>query len=565
MLQLSYAKNLECYHQLDNEEILSIALAITEEALSQSTYDVVDSKTGLTKYSGDIKKYLESKGMQFERAIITFYDVDSICLSFDPNAMAESPIDVSIRTWDIYGDWENNPDSVHVNWTFHIFGDYPDLPKTSSRVLNDIKNGNGILIDGSSDILVHGVFYGLDSIGSDDGFEKLTKDDLVRLLAAARSGRGGLRTARWYKIWFQAMCSRPDLCGIDETDDEIRILSIIKNNFQYINESYQLSEYVLNYLGDKFRQEWYKDYIGTKKITFDGPANYTETGEITDGDISAFMSGAWDNFLNHRLRVGHTERQDRFTAFMRNYPQEILDWMGKCMMPQAIPYLFYEGLAKGGEYELYGCSKDEFIDILRNKDLEEKTEEFEYAAVLEDNYGIDYAVDYLIALNWEYFFCELSDGSADFIVQMFSKAVSSGDNAEALKAMGIIALGTAGVGKDRSFIVYSPNLSIEMYSRLAVMWKQGLINDNWLTDDYGIAGIFDWVWGEYWEEEDYPDCPEEDDDRIWLLKLLESDFANDIADCLNPLLEQVLEREKNHTWENGKKAIESFLAETSNK
>lgn len=563
MLQLSFAKDLDCYHQLDNEEIRSIALVITEEALSQSVYDV-DNVRGIKKCSRSIKEYLESKGMQFERAIITFYDVDSICLSFDPNATAESPIDVSIRTWDIYGDWENNPDSVHVNWTFHIFGDYPDLPKTSSRVLNDIKNGNGILIDGSSDILVHGVFYGLDSIGSDDGFEKLTKDDLDRLLAAARSGRGGLRNERWCKIWFQAMCSRPDLCGIDETDDEIRILSIIKNNFQCINEYYQLSEYVLNYIGDKFRQEWYKDYIGTKRITFDGPTNYKEIGEITDEDISDFMNGAWKTFLNNRLKVGHTERQDRVTRLMRNYPLEILDWMGQ-RLPSIIPFYFYKGLAKGGEYELYGCSKDEFIEILRGKDYDEQDEEFEYAAVLEDKYGIDYAVEYLVALNWQYAFCELPNSTANYIVDLFSRSVSLGDNEGALRAMGIIAMGTAGIGKDHSFIVYSPDLSIEMYSRLAAMWKQGLINDNWLTDDYGIAGIFDWVWGTFWEEDDYPEYPEEDDDRIWLLKLLASVFADDIADYLKPLLEQVLEREKNHNWETGKKAIESFLERTSNK
>ncbi len=350
----------------------------------------------------------------------------------------------------------------------------------------------------------------------------------------------------------------------DESDKEIRALTLFKNIFQK-DEDPELCECVRKYISSKFRQEWYKNYIGTKKLSFDGPTNYTEEGVISDEDISSMMRGSWDDFLSYRLKVGHTERQDRFTAFMRDYPLEILGSLGNDYKMDTLPYYFYEGLAKGGDYELYGCSKEEFIDIISQKDPEEQNEVFEYAAVLEEKYGIDYAVDYLIALNWEYFFCELSDGSAGFIVQMFSKAVSSGDNAEALKAMGIIALGTAGVGKDRSFIVYSPDLSIEMYSRLAVMWKQGLINDNWLTDDYGIAGIFDWVWGEYWEEEYYPDCPEEDDDRIWLLKLLESDFANDIANYLNPLLEQVLEREKNHTWENGKKAIESFLAKTSNK
>ena len=46
MLQLSFAKDIDCYHQLDKEEVLSIVLAITEEALSIR----------------GIKEYLESKG-----------------------------------------------------------------------------------------------------------------------------------------------------------------------------------------------------------------------------------------------------------------------------------------------------------------------------------------------------------------------------------------------------------------------------------------------------------------------------------------------------------------------
>ena len=68
-----------------------------------------------------------------------------------------------------------------------------------------------------------------------------------------------------------------------------------------------------------------------------------------------------------------------------------------------------------------------------------------------------------------------------------------------------------------------------------------------------------------WEEDEYPDCPDEDKHRIWLLKLLESDFADDIADYLKPLLEMVLEKEKDHNWETGKKAITAFLAKTLNK
>ena len=344
----------------------------------------------------------------------------------------------------------------------------------------------------------------------------------------------------------------------------MRFLTIVKDIFEDIRGDYEFGEFVYSFMSTRFRQEWYKNYIGTKKITFDGPTNYKETGEITDEDISAFMSGAWNNFLNYRLKIGHSERQDRFTALMRNYPMEILGWLRGGWNDEAIPYYFYEGLAKGGEYELYGCSKSEFINILRGKEYDEQDEEFEYAAVLEEVFGIDYAVEYLVALNWQSWFYELTDSTASFIVNLFSRSVSLGDNEKALMAIGVIATGTAGIG-ERSFIVYSPDLSIEMYSRLAAMWKQGLINDNWLTDDYGITGIFDWVWGTFWEEDDYPDCPEEDEDRIWLLKLLESDFAEDIADYLKPLLEQVLDRERNYNWETGKKAIEAFLAKTSNK
>lgn len=563
MLQLSFAKDLECSHQLDKQELLSIALVITEEALSQSCYEV-DNARGIRQYSGRIKEYFESKGMQFEKAVITYYDIDSICLSLDPEATSESDVDVSIRTWDIYVDWEKNPDAVHVDWTFHIFGDFPDMPKTGSRVLNDTSNGNGVLIDGSNDILVDGDYYGLDSIGCE--LEQLTKEDMDRLLAAARSGGSGSRTARWYQIWFHTMCSRPDLCGIDETDDEIRSLTIVKNSFQYINDDYNLSQYVIKYIADRFRQEWYKNYIGTKKITFDGPTNYKETGEITDEDISAFMSGVWNNFLNYRLKIGHTERQDRFTALMRNYPMEILDWLRGGWNDEAIPYYFYEGLAKGGEYELYGCSKSEFIDILGRKEFEEQEEEFEYAAVLEEEFGIDYAVDYLMALDWNYYYEDYSigwvgnaDPTIDFIINTLKKAINNNDNVKALKSLAYFYM-----AEDDEYYPRDLSLSIKLMSRLSTLWKKSIISDDWLTGQYGLAYIVDFEWGDdFWEEDEYPECPDEDVYRIWLLKLLESDFANDIADYLKPLLEMVLEKEKNHNWETGKKAIKDFLAKTA--
>lgn len=551
MLQLSFAKDIkdtDSYHQLDEEEILSIALTITEKALSTIIFhDKIHS----------VKEYLESKGVNLERAVITSYDIDYIELSFTPKTTSEPPLEVSIRTWDIHADWEENPDSVQVDWTFHIFGDFPDMPPASRRVMNDTSNGNGILIDGSDDILVSGDYYGLDSIGNDTGFEQLTKDELDGLLAAARSGKAQHRTSRWYQVWFQAIYNRPDLCCIDETDEEIRFLTIVKDIFEDIRGDYEFGEYVYSFMSTKFRQEWYKNYIGTKKIAFSGPTSHKETGEITHDDISAFISGAWGNFLNNRLKVGHTERQDRFTALMRDYPQEILDWMR-----DAIPYDFYKGLANGGEYELYGWSKDEFIDILRNTDYDEQDVEFEYAEVLEEEYGIDYAVEYLLELDC-YSLYEYPNNTVAFILSLLVKAVEHEDNYRALKILAYYRLCSP---CDISFNV-DVDLSIEMYSRLAVMWKKGLISDDWLTDDiYGLAALFDYTWGDdMWDEDDYPECPDEDVHWIWLLKLLESDFAEDIADYLKPLLEMVLEREKNHNWETGKKAIEAFLAKTSNK
>ena len=556
MLRLSFAKDIkdtDSYHQLDEEEILSIALTITEKALSERIFhDNIHS----------VKEYLESKGANLEQAVITSYDIDYIELSFTPKTTSEPPLEVSIRTWDIHADWEENPDSIQVDWTFHIFGDFPDMPPASRRVMNDTSHGNGILIDGSDDILVSGDYYGLDSIGNDTGFEQLTKDELDRLLAAARSGKASYRTSRWYQVWFQAIYNRPDLCCIDETDEEMRFLTIVKDIFEDIRGDYKFGEYVYNFMSTKFRQEWYKNYIGTNKITFDGPTNFKETGEITDEDISAFMSGVWNNFLNYRLKIGHTERQDRFTALMRNYPMEILDWLRGGWNDEAIPYYFYEGLAKGGEYELYGCSKDEFINILRSKVFDEHDEEFEYAAVLEEKYGIDYAAECLLELDC-YSLYEYPNNTVAFILSLLVKAVEHEDNYHALI---ILAYYRILAPCDLSFNV-DVDLSIEMYSRLAVMWKKGLITDDWITDDcYGLAAIFDWTWGDdMWNEDDYPECPDEDVHWIWLIKLLESDFAEDIADYLKPLLEMVLEKEKGHNWETGKKAIEAFLAKTSNK
>lgn len=364
----------------------------------------------------------------------------------------------------------------------------------------------------------------------------------------------------------------------NEQDEEIRILSNVKKWYEILTtdcsdgdsfsslididkrEEYldNLQTFVEEVFREKYRKEWYRNYLGTKKLTFDGPNDYTGDSIISDNDISDFIGGCWDEFLRHRLMTGHTERQERFTALMRNYPLRILDWLRGDWNDEVIPYHFYEGLAKGGEYELYGCTKEEFIDILRNKTPDEKYEDPEYASVLEEEYGIGYAVDYIIALDWRYWYNEVSCGTADFIDKVLYKAAVQSDNTEALKAMGFLAL----VYKtdDES----SLDLSIDMYARLAAMWKKGLIDDGWMTDDDGLASVFSWEWGEdsCWDDDDYPEDPDEDRYRIWLLKLLGSGFAYDIAGYLKPYLELVLEREENHDWENGKKAIRAFLERT---
>lgn len=576
----------------------------------------------ITTFIVDDAEALGAEGLP-DNLYITYCDIDRIYLSINSEASPDSPPDYVIRMWD-YHICEEDRKRVHMSSTFHIMkecsdgsgrcsdeqfdGDYDilvygEIAKMRVTVLNGLTE---IQIPDSVTVIPEDAFrscpnlkevhipegvttiepfafadcVGLRevyipnsvlSIGTDafKGCDNLTEISVPFVLNITSAGLEESTNVviRSNDSWFESICETYGLTGSDDPDEEIRTLTILKNNWVSDGEDEDvddlLGESIKRYVSIRYRKEWYKNYIGTKKITFDGPTNYKETGEITDKDISAFMDGYWKDFLNYRLKVGHTERQDRFTALMRNYPMEILDWL-RGGWNEAIPYYFYEGLAKGGEYELYGCSKSEFINILRGKEFDEQDEEFEYAAVLEEVFGIDYAVEYLVALNWQSWFCELTDSTASFIVNLFSRSASLGDNEKALMAIGVIAMGTAGIG-ERSFIVNSPDLSIEMYSRLAAMWKQGLINDNWLTDDYGIAGIFDWVWGTFWEEDDYPENPDEDKCRIWLLKLLESDFANDIADYLKPLLEMVLEKEKSHNWETGKKAIESFLAKNSNK
>ena len=564
----------------------------------------------ITSFITDDAKALGAEGIP-DNLYVTYCDIDEIYLSANPEVSPDSLPDYVIRMWD-YHICEEDRSMVHMNSTFHIMKDCSD---GSGRCSDE-------QFDGDYDILVYGkiaelrvaVLKGLSAIQIPDyvtvipkeafsgcpnlkevhipegvttiepfafadcvglkevyipnsvlsigtnafkGCDNLTEVSVPFVLNITSAGleESTNIVIRSNDSWFESICETYGFTGSDDPDEEIRTLTILKNNWVSDDEDEDeddlLGDSIKRYVSIRYCKEWYKNYIGTKKITFDGPTNYN------DEDISNFMGGYWTDFLNYRLKVGHTERQDRFTAFLRNYPLEILDWLGG-----ALPYPFYEGLAKGGEYELYGCSKDEFIEILRGKDYDEQDEEFEYAAVLEEEYGIDYAVEYLLELDC-YHLYELPDNTVAFILSLLAKAVEHEDSFHALKILAYYRLCSP---CNISFNV-NVDLSIEMYSRLAVMWKEGLISDDWLTDDiYGMAAVFDYTWGDdMWDEDDYPECPDEDVHWIWLLKLLESDFANDIADYLKPLLEMVLEKEKNHNWETGKKAIEAFLAKTSNK
>lgn len=362
--------------------------------------------------------------------------------------------------------------------------------------------------------------------------------------------------------WFQSICDIYGFIGSDDPDEEFRILTILKNNFNTklnLDDDYELAESIKRYVAAKYHKEWYKNYIGTRKIDFDRPSGYLGEEILDEGLIDAFISDDYMiSFIDYRLKTGHTERQDMLTQFMRHYPSEVLDWLGDDYSDgSAVPYGLFKRLAQGGDYELFGLSKDEFLENCEG-DGNESEMPFEYAAVLEENYGVDYAVDYLNRLEpWDCLI-DCSDSTQALILSLFSKADRLNEDDRVLRDLAYFFVT---LDLDEYDDKEQSALSVEMLSRLAAMWKKGLITDEWLTDDdRGLTGIVDFEWGDdYWEEEMYPEIPDECRSNLWLLKLLESDFTYDIADYLRPLLEMVLEKEKNHNWEAGKKAIESFL------
>lgn len=261
-------------------EILSIASAITEVALSEGY---------------DIREYFQKAGKQLERAFILDYDLDRIYMSLDSDVTPESEADIIIRTWNI--GVRRNPDCVLVEWTFHCMGDAPD------------QQGSCSLADCSETdrILVFGKYSGLDAVVED-------KDQLSRLEIAIHNGYGGLkdeysrsmhrrRIAGWYTKLFQAKCNRADFCDFEESDEEMRVLTLVKDCYREVIGDEMLDtetilDYIKRYVTLTFQQKW------SEVVRDDGSRN-------------------------------------RFASFLRDYPTDVLLWL---IREKALPES-YERLA----------------------------------------------------------------------------------------------------------------------------------------------------------------------------------------------------------------------------
>ena len=106
MVQLSFTKDFENYSQLSDEQILTVALAITDKAVAHH----------------NILKYLKKKGKRLEKAFIVFCDIDRIYMTIDSDTNPEQGEDFIIRTWD-YHISEDNPKALIINWSFHCMGE----------------------------------------------------------------------------------------------------------------------------------------------------------------------------------------------------------------------------------------------------------------------------------------------------------------------------------------------------------------------------------------------------------------------------------------------------------
>lgn len=261
MLQFSFA-DASRY----DSEVLSIATAISDMALSEDR----------------ICDFFHNTGKQLEKAYIIDYDLDRICVSLDPDAISETNADFIIRTWNL--GIRTNPYSLLVDWTFHCMGDSSDSEGSCSQES----------CDGTARLLVFGKYGGLD-----DDVQDINQ--VARLKAAIHSGYGGLkdwesrlthekRIARWYAKWFQAICDHDEFSDIQEADDEMRVLTIVKKCYSEVLkdemfETETILDCIKKYVTSRFQQEW-----------------SDETNRDAEG-------------------------RDRFIRFLRAYPTAVLLWL----------------------------------------------------------------------------------------------------------------------------------------------------------------------------------------------------------------------------------------------
>lgn len=260
--------------------VLPIASAITEVALSEEY---------------EVREFFQKAGKQLDKVYVLDYDLDRIYMSLDPDATPESEADIIIRTWNI--GVRRNPDCVLVDWTFHCMGDTPDQQGRCSQER----------CSETDRILVFGKYSFLDE-------EVVDKDQLSRLEVAIHNGYGGLkdeysrsmhrrRIAGWYTKLFQAKCDRADFCDFEESDDEMRALTVVKDCYREVIGDEMLDtetilEYIKKYTTLSFQQKW------SKEVRDDGS-------------------------------------RDRFADFLRGYPTDVLLWL---IREKALPES-YESLA----------------------------------------------------------------------------------------------------------------------------------------------------------------------------------------------------------------------------
>ena len=106
MIQLSFTEDFENCSQLSDEQILTVALAITDKAVAHH----------------NILKYLKKKGKCLEKAFIVFCDIDRIYMTLDPDIGPEQGEDFIIRTW-VYHISEDNPKALIITWSFYCMGE----------------------------------------------------------------------------------------------------------------------------------------------------------------------------------------------------------------------------------------------------------------------------------------------------------------------------------------------------------------------------------------------------------------------------------------------------------